>query len=175
MKKLRATACLFVFFVCACSKEDRSGWFLDSSFAVQLITFSEEHPIINQEDPARAVEVLQIFRTPEGKDRLFTVNEIRSQELVYETNNSADILRFFRAVRTRTDERCTSTEAKFVFFILAFDRDLMRVGFLKYFPCKREDLGSFQTWGSNSLYFSLEFAKVMNKIIPPSLQRQGQK
>jgi len=161
-----------LWWVLGCSREDHSGWFLDTSFSLQLVSsWGKPAPVISQQDPATAVDALQIFRTPEEEESLSTLTEIRSQELVYETNNSADIIRFFRAARERTKERCASAGARFVFFILAFDRDLMRIGVLKYYPCTREDLGSFQTWGANSLYFSSEFSSMMNKMIPSSIQR----
>jgi hypothetical protein len=171
MKKVIRITFLALLFVSACSKADQSGWFLDASFSVQLITSWGNPVIISQQDPASTVDVLQIFRVPQQKTRLFTVDEIRSQQLVYETNNSPDIVQFFRATWHRTKEFC-NREANFVFFILAFDRDLMRVGLLKYYPCTaEEDIGSFQTWGSNSAYISPEFAKMMNRIIPSSIQR----
>jgi hypothetical protein len=49
---------------------------------------------------------------------------------------------------------------------------LMRVGFVKYFPCKRNDLGWFQTWGINSLHFSSDLAKIMNKVVGSRIQRR---
>ncbi len=117
------------------------------------------------------VDALQIFRTPKGKEYIYTVNEIRSQELVYETTRPKDILALFRATRLISKDNCDITESDFVFFILAFDRDLMRVGFVKYFPCKRNGLGYYQKWKTNSIYFSSELANLMATIIPSSLQR----
>jgi hypothetical protein len=172
MKKIITLAFLALFVGSACSEKDQSGWFLDASFSVQLITFWGAPLIVSQQDPASTVNVLQIFRVPQRKSRLFTVDEIRSQELMYETNNSPDIVAFFRATRHRIKEHCGSAQGRFVFFILAFDRDLMRVGLLKYYPCtEEEDMGWFQTWGSNSAYTSRDFAKMMNRLIPFSIQR----
>jgi hypothetical protein len=170
-----AVAILVLTSMFACSKQDRSGWFLDSSFTDLLVSFREDKPIITKDDPATAVDVLQIFRTPKGRDALFTVDEIRSQELDYETTNPKDILSLVRAARTVSKDTCEITESEFVFFILAFDRDLMRVAFIKFFPCRRDDLGYYQKWGTNSIYFSSELAKFMNKIVPPRLQRRQTK
>jgi hypothetical protein len=157
-----------------CSKEDTSGWYLDSLFSVQLVTFNEENPVFVTNDPANGVQVLQIFRSERGKDSLDTVTEIRSKELVYETRRREDIVSFFRATRIGSKESC-SPQGKYVFSILAFDRDLMRVGFIKYFPCERDDIGWFQTYGSNSIYDSSETAKAIDKMIPPSIQRNATK
>lgn len=176
--KIRAViliAILVLTFSLGCEKEDTSGWYLDSSFSIQLVTFSEKIPIIVTQDPANAVEVVQIFRSKRGKDTLDTVTEIRSKELVYETRRQEDILSLFRATRIGTTERCGSPEGDFTFSILAFDRDLMRVAFIRYFPCQRHDLGWIQTPGSNSIYYSLETAKALNKIIPPSILRNATK
>jgi hypothetical protein len=172
MKKLIYGTLLAVLLLSACTKEDHSGWFMDESFSVKLIHSWGNPPIINQQDPASTVDVLQIFRVPYDKARLFTVDEIRSQELVYETNDSADIVQLFRAARNGTADHCDSAVTKFVLFVLAFDRDLMRVGILKYYPCaeKQDALGWFQPWGSNSIWSSYEFAKAMNQRIPPIVQ-----
>jgi hypothetical protein len=173
MKKLIESMVLALLLLSACSKEDRSGWFVDESFSVKLVTSWGNPPIINQQDPASTVDVLQIFRVPYDNARLFTVDEIRSQQLVYETDNSADIVQLFRAARHQTADHCDSAVTTFVLFILAFDRDLMRVGILKYYPCteKQSPLGTLQPWGSNSIWSSYEFAKTMNQMIPSSVQR----
>lgn len=157
-----------------CSKKEQaSGWYLDASFSERLISFwDDQHPIITTGDPAKSVAALQIFRAVKGKHYLYTVDEIRSLDLVYETRKSEDIVSLFRATRNRSDKECNITEYDYVFFILAFDRDLMRVGFVKYFPCRRNDLGHFQIWGSNSLYFSSDLATALNKVISSGLQRR---
>ncbi len=172
VKTVRIIVITTLMFILGCTREDSSGWYLDSSFSVQLVTFSEEIPVILTQDPAKAVEVLQIFRSTRGKSDLDTVTEIRSNELVYETRNQRDILSLFRATRTGTKESCDSPKGDFTFSILAFDRDLMRVGYIRYFPCERNDLGWIQTPGSNSIYYSLETAKILNNIIPPSILRK---
>ena len=175
MKKLKVILFLVVTFTLACSKEDPSGWYLDPHFSKQLISYwHERFGIPTKDDPAKPVDVLQIFRAPRDK-RIFTVNEIRTQQWVYETRDSLQIVALFRAARIESNERCDIAETDYEYFVLGFDRNLMRVGIVKYFPCEREDLGWFQTWGSNSAYFSSEFAKMMHKIIPPNLQKQGKK
>ena len=167
-----ARICIWVLaFIVGCTKEDDSGWYLDSFFSVQLVTPIPEIPVIVTQDPANSVEVLQIFRSKRGEEAIYTVTEIRSKELVYETRRQEDILTLFRATRIETKETCNSPKGDFTFSILAFDHDLMRVGLIKYFPCERHDLGWFQTPGSNSVYFSAETAKIINNIIPASIQR----
>ena len=176
MKTIRALAILTLTLAVGCSKEETSGWYLDPSYSVQLVTFSEEVPVIVTQDPASTVEVLQIFRSIRGqKNTLDTVTEIRSKLLVYETRRQADILSLFRATRIGTKDSCDSPRGDYTFSILAFDRSLMRVGVIQYFPCERLDLGWTQTPGSNSVYFSLETAKVINKMIPPSIIRKATK
>jgi hypothetical protein len=175
MKTIRTLAILALTLAAACSKEDTSGWYLDPSFSLQLVTFNEKIPAFGMQDPADAVEVLQIFRSERDQDTLNTVTEIRSKLLVYETRRSEEIQSLFRATRIETKERCNSPQGDYVFSILAFDRDLMRVGYIKYFPCERDDVGWFTTYGSNSIYDSSETAKVINKMIPASIQRKATK
>ncbi len=170
MKASKQLAILLLSLTLGCSSdEDKSGWFIDSSFTDRLVSHWEEHPIITQQDPSTSVDSLQIFRAPKGNQYIYTVNEIRSKDLIYETTKPEDILALFRATRAVVNDSCDSTEYDFVYFILAFDRDLMRVGFVKYFPCKRNGLGYYQKWKVNSIYFSSELANLIEKIVPPKL------
>jgi len=173
MKTNRIIAILALTLAMGCSKEDTSGWYLDTSYSDLLVSYSEEVPVIVTQHPAHTVDVLQIFRSNRGKDSLDTVTGIRSKLLVYETRRREDILALFRAMKINTKERCDSPDGDFTFSVLAYDRALMRVGVVQYFPCKRIDLGWIQTPGSNSVSFSSETAKIMNKIIPPSIQRSA--
>ena len=173
MKTLKTVVVLALVFALGCSKDDPTGWYLDASFSVQLVTFNKENPVFVTQDPANAIEVLQIFRAERFKDTLDTVTDIRSKLLVYETRTPEDIRSLFRASRIQTQERCDSIRGDYEFVILGFDRDLMRVGYIKYYPCERDDNGWFTTWGSKSMYFSSELAKVINKIIPLGIQKKG--
>lgn len=156
--------------VVGCSNGDSSGWYIDSGYSVALITFNEEHPVFRIKDPAATVEVIQIFRSDRGNEALTRVSAIRSKLLVYETRKRDEINSFFRATRIQSSERCAEVEGDYVFSILAFDPSLIRVGYIRYFPCRRPDIGWFMTYGSNSIYSSSETAKLINSIIPRSLQ-----
>jgi hypothetical protein len=176
MGKLITAMFLVLPFLASCSKEDASGWYLDSGFTTRLTSYwDDKYPVVTQEDPAKSVDVLQIFQVSKGKEDLYALHQIRSQQLIYETTNPENILSLFRATRVRTEDSCDINEGNFVFFILAFDRDLLRVAFVKYFPCDREDLGWFQTWGSRSVYFSADLATLLHKILPLSLKRESTK
>src|SRR5215467_4109843 len=122
MKTISAMVVLCLMFLLGCSKQDTSGWYLDPSFSVELVRFNEEHPAFFMRDPADSVDVLQIFRSDRSKGAGYTVTEIRSQLLVYETRKREDILSLFRATRIETKERCSSIQGDYVFSILAFDR-----------------------------------------------------
>ena len=116
-------------------------------------------------DPANTVDVLQIFKTPAGEAALFDVDKIRSKEWLYETSDAEFIRRFF--VDAREDDRdsdCNVTEVPDVLHILAFDRDLMRVGYLKYYQCAGEELGALSPYGTSSLYFSHSIAGLLESI-----------
>lgn len=166
-------AILLLVFAAACTREEPSGWYIDSAFTTRLVSFwDEQSPIITREDPATYIDALQIFRTSADTKGIFTINEIRSQQLIYETVNTSVIKKFFDAARRRTNERCEKVGADFRYYILAFDRQLLRVGLIKYFPCVQSDLGFYQRWGSNSAYFSSELSRIMKEVIPPRLEKK---
>jgi hypothetical protein len=157
----------------ACSKSDSSGWYMDPAFSDQLVSFNEANPAFVRQDPAIAVEVLQIFRSERKDDVFGSLSDLRAKLLVYETRNRDEIRSFFRATRILSDERCPDIQGDYVFSILAFDPSLIRLGYIKYYPCKRSDLGWFVTLASNSVYESSATAKVFNSIIPRSLQMKS--
>jgi hypothetical protein len=158
---------LILAFTFACSKNERSEWYIDPGFSNHLLGFSRHYELRTKQIAADAVDVLQIFKTNQGRDQLSSVNEIRSREWVYETTRREDIAAFFGAVRNilPDSKRCNLPSSGVVYLILAFDRDLMRVGYLKYYPCAGYDLGALTAYGTSSLYFSSDIAKTMNTII----------
>ncbi|MBI4488906.1 MAG: hypothetical protein HY694_07450 [Deltaproteobacteria bacterium] len=162
---------LILAFAVACSKEGRSGWFLDPTFSLQLVSFSEFYTLRTKQDPADTVDVLQIFKANKGKDSLFNVDDIRSRAWVYETTRREDIAAFFRAARKTLPSNiyCKISDSGVVYLVLAFDRDLMRVGYLKYYPCASEDLGYLTLYGTNSAYFSSDLAKIIGAIMGAEL------
>ncbi len=165
---------LSLVFAVGCSKQERSGWYLDPTFSLQLVSFSEFYTLRTNQDPAEAVDVLQIFKANKGKDALFSVEDIRSRAWVYETPRREDIIVFFRAARNvlpGNKIHCIPPDNGVVYLILAFDRDLMRVGYLKYYPCVGQDLGALIAYGTNSADFSSDFAKIMGAIMGTELHK----
>ncbi len=173
MSKFRVLALLILALASACSKQEGSGWFLDPTYSHLLLNFSQFYALSTKQDAADTVDVLQMYKTKRGKDALFSVDEIRSSAWVYETTRREDIAAFFRAARNEVpkDTRCDIFASDVVYLILAFDRDLMRVGYLKYYPCVGQDLGALMSYGTSSLYFSSDIAKIMSTIMGPELYK----
>lgn len=165
LKKLKLVSLLLVgSCILSCTKGD-STWYVDVEYTEMLTShWGPELKRTIPDDPARSVSVLQIFKAPKKQEAIFTVDEIRSQRLVFETRKQDDILPLFRAARIESPSECEHNEYESVYFILAFDRELLRVAIIKYFPCKNNTLGYFQRWRSKSVYYSAELAKLMSKL-----------
>lgn len=174
MSNFRVFALFILAITIACSKQGGNGWLLDPVFSHQLVSFSEFYKARTKQDPVDTVDVLQIFKANKGQDSLFSIDEIKSRAWVYETTRREDITAFFRAARNEAAAdytRCPPDGTGVVYLILAFDRDLMRAGYLKYYPCVGDGLGFLTLYGSNSAYFSSELARLMTSIMGDELQK----
>ena len=154
--------------VVACGDSNSSSArYLDPQYSLALLRSSW----IGEEmaagvDPGITVDVLQIFKAPAGEAALFDVDKIRSKEWLYESSDREFIRRFF--VDAREDDRhsdCNVTEAPEVLRILAFDRDPMRFGYLRYYQCVGEKFGALSPYGTTSLYFSHSIAGLLESTL----------
>lgn len=160
-----ALALLLAFFAAACSDQS-SSWFLDPAYSSALVRPARFSQMEAGKDPADTVDVLQIFETPARDGALFNVDKIRSKEWLYETSNAEFIRRFFKDAREDTREvSCVATQSPNVLHVLAFDRDLLRVGYLKYYECTGEELGALSPYGTSGLYFSHSVATLLKSIL----------
>jgi hypothetical protein len=134
---------------------ERGSWFLDGQYSRHLLGSAEAYGLLTNQDPSETVDALQIYRTPSTGAALFEVDDIRETEWLYESSDPLLIRRFFQAARDSADAgECNPARSAEVIHVLAFDRDLMRVGYLRYYPCPEQGLGASSPFGTTSLYFS---------------------
>ncbi len=177
MSILKILMLLLFVFLSGCSKHEEGQWYLDSTFSNHLLSFSELYRLRTKHDPMDAVDVLQIFKVDQGKAALTNVDKIRSHHWIYETSKREEIAVFLYAARNFVQDTKVGCKPSndVVYFILAFDRDLMRVGLLKYLPCTTDDMGALTSYGSESLYFSPDFAKIIGRIMGSELHKPERK
>lgn len=143
----------------ACGRKD--PWFIDMAYSAHLLGSAQFYELRTRADSADTVDVVQIYRTSMNDAGMFDVGEIRSQEWMYETSNKDWIASFFSAAREEAPEQCVASRAPRVLHVLAFDRDLMRVGYFKYYSCPSGELGALAPYGTSSLYFSHSLAELL--------------
>ena len=165
MTATRLVCTLVVLSAIACS-DRKSSWFLDQAYSSALVRPAQFSELETGTDPADTVDVLQIFRTPAGEAALFDVDEIRSKEWLYETSDAEFIRRFFNDAREDAhDASCVATQSPEVLHVLAFDRELLRVGYLKYYKCIGQKLGALSPYGTSGLYFSHSIAALLESTL----------
>jgi len=141
-----------------------SPWFIDAAYSRHLLGSAQLYELRAKQDSADTVDVLQIFRTTADDAALFDVADIRSKDWVYETSSKEFIATFFSAARESSPEECVTSRAKQVLHVLAFDRELMRVGYLKYYRCPDGNLGALAPYGTSALYFSHVLAALLEPM-----------
>ena len=163
-KRLPAPAvCLAAFLTAACGQEG-AGWFIDSAYSAHLLGSAQFYELRTEADSADTVDGVQIFRTSMDDAAMFDVREIRSQEWVYETSSKEWVGSFFTAARQEAGEQCVASQTPDVLHVLAFDRDLMRVGYFRYYSCPGNQLGALAPYGTSSLYFSRPLATMLEPL-----------
>lgn len=157
--------------VIGCESESPE-WFLDESYSSHLLGSSRFYQLRTGLDSAASIDTVQIFRTDLEHAAMTDLQEIRSQQWVYETSDGEWIESLFLSAREDLSESCVVTKSKHVLHILAFDRDLMRVGYLKYYPCPDAVLGALAPYGTSSLYFSRGAARTLKSWARASSRSQ---
>ena len=147
-----------------CGRPSSDGaWSIGEDYSVRLLTptLVGGRPIY---DLAPTVDTIQIYRTQKPQEYLRTIDEVRAHKWIYETNNRDEIAEFFNAARQKVEPAgCLSTMATTAYLVLAFDRDLLRVAFYKYFPCEGRDFGMLDPIGSPGLFYSAAIAPLIER------------
>jgi hypothetical protein len=142
-----------------------SPWSIDSGYSDALLAIGQAYKITTGQDAAMTVDSIQLFGPPDPSVHYETVEEIRKLPFLYESSDRDLILRLFASIRDRrNDIDCGKLPNGGSLFILAYDRDLMRVGCLKYYDCSNASLGAITAYGSGSALFSSKLREVLGPL-----------
>ncbi len=147
-----------------CAESDQA-WYLDPEYSKSLLLGWQYYQLKTKSDNAQTVDIVQIFRTDLRHSRLRSLREIRSSPFVFESYDRDFIARFFQAARRRTEcPACNPLMSAEVLHLVAFDRDLMRVAYFKYYDCTNPDVGAISEYGSGSTLFSSDLATLLKPL-----------
>jgi hypothetical protein len=138
---------------------------MDAGYADLLLQEAQYYELKTKTDSADTVDAIQIFETSYRDSHLDTVDEVRANKLIYESEEREFIDGFFRAARRAIkDQPCGILEKSQVLHILAFDRDLMRVAYFKYTDCQDQVVGAIGRYGAGSIVLSSELATLLRPL-----------
>jgi len=147
-----------------CSKEDNS-WFMDVAYSHALLIGAQYYHLKVKNDSSTTVDTLQIYSTKSEDSELSTLREIRGSHLIFESSDRDFIAHFFQAARTGADGRgCEPLHSQVVLHILAFDHDLMRVAYFRYYDCSESGTGAIAEAGTWSIVFTSELATLLKPL-----------
>ena len=154
-------------------------WPIDKNYSSLLLGGWQIYRVRTGLDVENTVDAVQIFSAPNAEAYLYTIGEIREQRFIYETTQSEFIAKLFSSVRSDFGEILSSTargefvyecspprDEDTVYFILAFDSDLHRVGGFKYYECEDGRHGSIRVIGDSGIFISAELRSVLDTIVP---------
>jgi hypothetical protein len=138
-------------------------WFLDANYSHNLLGSAASYELRTGDDPADTVDAVEIYETSVKDSALLSIDEVRSFKWVFDTSNRDWIRSLFIEARSQSPESCVASQAPYVLHVLSFDRELMRVGYHKYYPCSAR-LGALAPFGTSSLYFSSSLPEVLSRV-----------
>lgn len=166
MKKNKSIIVLFLICLMSCMEWDSSIWDLDENYSVNLILGDPRLETLDTKasDP---VDVVQIYRVDkESKDKILPLNILRYKQLIYEFREKDDIRRFIelsREIIRPPIEGCSYRDVKdnAVYHIIAYDRVLMRIGYIRYYPCNVKGVayGILVPSGNEGIFDNVELIK----------------
>jgi hypothetical protein len=139
-----------------------SAWSIDRGYSSALLAIGQNYTVKTGQDAAMTVDAIQLFGPSDPNAHYETVEEIRALGFMFESTDRDMILRLFASIRDRIGEPdCGKGPKEVSLYILAYDRDLMRVGVLKYYDCEGGAFGAVTAYGSGSAIFSSSVRKFL--------------
>ena len=151
-------ACLLFFFIgCENSME---SWRLDYEYSEYLTIMSTDYKSRYGYNSSDTVDGLRIYRTKQKHYDMYSLNELFSKELVYESKDKQFIKNFIEASQEAIMSlNCVSDNEKETFHIIAFNNKSMHAGYYLVNVCSSNSLKyviihPLQKEGGSSIYYN---------------------
>ncbi len=141
-----------------------SQWFIDGQFSDALTIDAAQDLATSGFDATGAVSVLQVFRSSPEQSELMDVDQIRTLPMVLELRDRTLIEEYLRAAQqTDDDAACNPYDAETVLHFLAFDPDVLRVGYFRYYPCRESSAGAILSSGGPAVVYTRALAPLIER------------
>jgi hypothetical protein len=132
------TILLTMLFLACSGTED--PWIIDPRFSEDLTVTAGSFEALHRVAASEFVAALQIFVTPASDDRVYSIRELWRQKRMLESRDRTCIQALLAAARSGRGSLagCDPFASDEVYHMLAFDPELLRVGYLRLYACEAD-------------------------------------
>ena len=146
------------------SSGNTDAWLVDEEFSSRLMRPTLVNGEMLESSAHFTVDSIQVYKIEGSMRHLDSVAQVRRHRWIWESSNPTEVATFFAAAldEVAPPEDCVVTQADEKYVILAYDRDLMRVGLISYFACPSGE-GALDPYGSPGVTFSSALAPLVQR------------
>lgn len=142
----------------ACAQE--GVYRLDPEYSEFLTIMAGTYRVMESAEVADTVDLLRIYRVQQQHFDMYSLRQLASKSLVFQSEDKAEIRQLIRAVAERVEIPDCARERSFpLLHVVAFDREQSRVGYFTVVPCVASDqaYGQISNLRTSGVYYNQEF------------------
>lgn len=158
-----------LFFILLSCGEKQMPWRLDSEYSMFLTIMAPNYKAMTYSDISDTVDAIRIYRINQKHDDMYSLSELFTKELVFETKDKKFIRKIILAAQDEIMHAdCIRIQDQETYHVIAFDNTFMRAGYFIINICKGNGneygiVRPLQKRGGSSIYYNKSLIQIFKE------------